>query len=249
VRVADQKVRQLHSSIPIEVTNYPSFVSKLQDLRGSLLKLVEIASETKGQIRRFHIPGESRTHYHQSLYSIVHRHEETISSILDLLLAKRNQQAVALTRMLYEGFLNFYIDWLSPEHVGPMLQLAALVRRRQLFGDDGNPSEDKAPNIDDVLGKGFADLIQTTAHKARISPLGAHFHELVYPWLSFAAHQDYGTTQEHSSLLEHSFDESEANLPDKLVLWIDVITAALVVRVLADVGSSVDSLPSFAARK
>jgi hypothetical protein len=105
-----------------------------------------------------------------------------LDSILCLVDLGRIEHAEVLARVAYEGFLNFYIDWLSPEFFGPRLQLLSSVRAAQGGGDS---------SLDDSLSvlDNLPLLLENTSEKARISPLGSFFHSSMYPPLSLVAHQ------------------------------------------------------------
>lgn len=141
----------------------------------------------------------------------------------------RTEHAEALARVAYESFLNFYVDWLSPEFFGPRLQLLSSIRAAQSRG---------VRSLDDELASldNFPDLLENTSEKARVSPLGSFFHSSIYPPLSLVAHQSYIHLESELS----SFEETEATdcfgRLKQLGRWLDVLTAALVVRVRNDIG-------------
>jgi len=94
-------------------------------------------------------------------------------------------------------------------------------------GDDGLAVLDNLPQ-----------LLENTSEKARISPLGSFFHSSIYPPLSLVVHQSYVHLDDEASGF------SDSDLPDpaarvkQLGRWLDVLTAALVVRVRNYLGIS-----------
>ncbi|MBV8121604.1 MAG: hypothetical protein JO081_16890 [Alphaproteobacteria bacterium] len=86
-----------------------------------------------------------------------------------------------------------------------------------------------------VLGN-FPDVLENTSEKAQVSPLGCFFHSSIYPPLSLVAHQSY-MHLEHEAV---SFDDNDLSdisaRVKQLGRWLDILTAALLVRVRNDVG-------------
>lgn len=191
--------------------------------------LIDHCESTRSAIFSFHQDDGSDVHYHQMLHAFIRRHERTLDSISRLVELGRTEHAEALARVAYEGFLNFYIDWLSPEFFGPRLQLLSSIRSAQSRGvrsqDDGLAVLDN-----------FPDFLENTSEKGRISPLGSFFHSSIYPPLSLVTHQSYTHLEDEASSFE------DRALPDlsarvkQLGRWLDVLTAALVLRVRNDIG-------------
>src|SRR5262249_34503065 len=76
--------------------------------------LIDKCQKTRAAVVAFHKEG-SEVHYHQMLHAFLRRHERLLDSISQMLGLGRAEHAEALTRVAYEAFLNFYLDWLSPE--------------------------------------------------------------------------------------------------------------------------------------
>lgn len=96
----------------------------------SMNLLIERASETLEKLRKFHISGQLNIHYHHTLASILHRVIQSIKAIKLLATEKLYDQAYNQIRVLYELSLNFYLDWLAPERIGPYLQLYAVSSKQ-----------------------------------------------------------------------------------------------------------------------
>jgi len=195
----------------------------------SLSALMQECDETATAIRSFHRGHEDAPHYHQMLFAMVQRHKRAIDTVRLLLELNRMEHALAVTRMAYEAFLNFYVDWLSPEVMGPKLQFLAEIRSW------GKTRKDEADKLLPRLAN-FTQFLENTAEKARVSPLGSIYHDIVYPPLSLVAHQSYQNIERESQSFLDSSDLLTPLPPAKLVLWMNVITYALISRVQSDIG-------------
>ncbi|NNG71115.1 hypothetical protein HLI18_14485 [Rhizobium laguerreae] len=226
---ADQDIA-LAKTVPPILEKYSSFFgNKFPDFSTVINRLKRECGETRKVIISFHQDFGTGSHYHQMLHTLIVRHERVLDSILRLVVLNRVEHASALTRIAYEAFLNFYIDWLSPEFFGPRLQLLARVRGAQASSDRSLDSHLS------VLGN-FVDFLENTHHKARISPLGLYFHESIYPELSLVAHQSY----RHLEYEAEGFNESDPgplSSTTQLGRWLDILTAELLIRVRNDVGA------------
>ncbi len=71
-----------------------------------------------------------------------------------------------------------------------------------------------------------------------ISPLGSYFHNSIYPQLSLVTHQSYIHLEFEAS---EFFDTDPDSLPlevQQIARWMNVLTAALLIRVRNDIGIS-----------
>jgi hypothetical protein len=224
-------VAYLHKAVPPAITSYATFVGQAEFSFSELVGLLTAKCAEVGEsVVSFDQESGSPVHYHQMLHAVLRRHERALDSILRLVHLGRIEHAAALTRVAYEAFLNFYLDWLSPEFVGVRLHLLAEIREAQ--------SQDKSAYKDQltVLGN-FPTFMENTSEKARISPLGAMLHEIVYPTLSFVAHQSYmHLREEGSEFLDYEGRDNSRQIA-QIGRWLDFITAALVVRVRNEVGA------------
>lgn len=195
-----------------------------------LIKLLSQASlAARNAVLSFHRDDGSGIHYHQMLYAFLKRHERLLDSINQLISLERIEHAEALARVSYEAFLNFYIDWLSPEFFGPRLQLLSAIRTAQSQG-----MTDATERLD-VLGN-FAEFLENAKDKGRISPLGSSFHDLIYPPLSLVVHQSYSHLQNEASAFDDEVPDDFQWHVEQLGRWLDVLTAAIVARIGNDVG-------------
>jgi hypothetical protein len=218
-----------HVVAPV-VGGYASIVGlELPPFKVLIAELIAKCATTRAAITAFHADGTGTIHYHQMLHAFLRRHEKLLDSIDRMIFLNRIEHAEALARVAYEAFLNFYIDWLSPEFFGPRLQFLSAIRTNQSQGARTS-SEDL-----DVLGN-FTDLFENARQKGNISPLGPRFHNLIYPPLSLTVHQSYGNLENEAS----SFDDNEisdfASYATHLGRWMDVLTAAIVCRIQNEVG-------------
>jgi hypothetical protein len=186
-------------------------------------------------ISAFDLPAEpdQKIQYHETLYSIAYRMKEGLIAmrLLDengLLLQGRS-----VVRTMYELSLNFYLDWLAPHIVGPLLQSLSDIGRLP-------KSEDKK-KLEQLLRKrfgGLVDLCETVAAKGRMSPVGEVGHERIYGRLSPVAHQDFSVTQQYvHSLSEGKRPESPREEVEFLIRVLDIAVCNTVSRILDDVGA------------
>lgn len=189
---------------------------------------------TRQKVIAFHLDSDGDIHYHQMLHAVLVRHERILDSIRHLIRWRRVEHASAIVRVAYEAFLNFYLDWISPEFFGPRLQILSAIREREKSID---PLERKdaaewlkiLPNFEEILGK--------VSDKARISPLGSTFHNWIYPPLSLVSHQSYGHIEMEATGFSTEAPDDDPKSVQQLGRWLDLITAALVVRVQNEIGS------------
>ncbi len=217
-------------SIAPLVNSYSSYLGEKQiALTEALESLIEISNATALAVREFHKDGGYDVHYHEMLHALMRRHVRVLESMLALVQLGRREHAMALCRMAYEAFLNFYLDWLAPQFFGPRLQLLSALRHSEEHGSSEKPAAWQA------LGN-FPGLFENASEKARLSPLGTRFHSLMYPSLSLIAHQSY----QHLELEASAFDSeepAEKSLSDaQLTRCLDLLTTALLIRVRNDVG-------------
>ncbi len=216
---------------PSDIVDEPEFTSAVR-------KLKAIADLAAAKVKEFHISdnknGADVVHYHQSLHSVAYRMAEALTAIELLFENGLGHQLRPLVRSLYELFLNFYLDWLCPEQVGPLLQSLALLKQL-------SPDSAEAQNLRRAIEstyKGLVDVCNNASAKANLSPLGKIFHENAYPTLSQIVHQDFSVLQEYVMTLETGapkrLDISELRV---LVRWLDLIVTATASRILDDVGA------------
>jgi hypothetical protein len=197
---------------------------------------VELAAS---KVKEFHISNSECdadvVHYHQTLHSVAYRVVEGLAAIELLYENKMHHQMRPLVRSLYELFLNFYIDWLCPEQVGPLLQSLALLKQLA-------PNSAEAQNLKKAVEStylGLVDVCSNASAKANLSPLGRLFHESIYPILSQVVHQDFSVMQEYAMTLEaglpNNMSQSELTTT---IRWLDFIVTATSIRILDDVGAA-----------
>jgi hypothetical protein len=187
-------------------------------------------------IKEFHnrSQGSSPMHYHHTLYSSTLRTLEAIRAVELLIEKGLYRQIRSVIRSTYEVFLNFYIDWLDPESVGPILQIVSEMSRI----DDKAALKELRVAAETQFG-GLVGLCETVSQKGRLSPLGEIFHNGFYANLSPLVHQDFGATIEYGQSLETG-EVPKEDLEEvmSLIRSVDLIVTALVLRVLNDVGKA-----------
>jgi hypothetical protein len=122
---------------------------------------------------------------------------------------------------------------LAPSFIGPRLQLVSYLgsRRSRLLA----AAEPTNKEVAKALGS-FERLLTSVIDKARISPLGEHFYNVVYSELSWFAHQAYGVLEQEALGFEDVVSSEDDDLVRYLPMWLNVITTALLARVGNEVG-------------
>jgi hypothetical protein len=221
----------------------------------SLEKLLEEIGRTKTALRFFHKPGAVKFHYHHTLYSVLLRAEENISSIKMLVEAGKVLVAASLLRTLHELVLTFYIDWLSPGQTYKYLQLASVMSEKdwekscnktmQEQISAGLPKKD-ALNIRDAQMRGYR-LCSVVGNKARMFPLGEKYQQDIYSFLSDILHHDFSMDARYAHTLDHG-DEAvyNADAAGSIRHIADLLISSMITRILSDIGIS--SPPELQAR-
>lgn len=197
-------------------------------------KLREYCKETLRLIEEFHEDAGGGISYHHMLHAAVLRHERTLDSIRHLVRRGRHEHAGALARLAYEAYLNFYLDWLSPEFFGPRLQLLARIRDSLSGSPDKEEAERNLRSLEYI--KEFVPIFESTLEKARVSSLTEQFYRMFYPRFSLIAHQSYSGVEFDSTRQDAAGDEA---FVAQLGRWLDAITTSLLVCVRNDVGKPV----------
>jgi len=211
----------------------------------ALIRLIEVVESTKEKVKSFHRGGMATHHYHHTLYSVLLRAQESLNAINLLFEHGLYLNAASLVRTLYELALTFYVDWIAPTQMYRYLQLAAVMSEREwkkrceetyLEQIRAGLSAYDAKRLKDTKMFGFR-LVSVVAEKARLFPLGLEHHKDLYSFLSDITHHDFSMTARYTATLEHG-DESVFNedAASTTIYCADLFTAAIVARVLDDVG-------------
>lgn len=102
-----------------EINEFPAY----RDASGrptsdALWALCERCIAAECTVEAFHHVG-GEVQYHEMLHAVLRRHRRSLESISMLIDAGRLEHASLIARAAYEAFLNFYLDWLAPEFLGP----------------------------------------------------------------------------------------------------------------------------------
>jgi hypothetical protein len=196
------------------------------------------------RLRLFHLDGIVDLHYHHTLSSVLYRLSQTIRGMQILINKELYYQALILLRAMYELALNFYIDWIAPEIVGPLLQLSAVTSKREWLEERRAYYEEKrVDGWDDLTIRILQgadnrayDLVSKVSEKARVNPLSEK-HAGLYSHLSRIAHQDFTMTARYAHTLQDALDSrDDKSLLRSIIVLTDVLTAQVVERVVADTG-------------
>jgi hypothetical protein len=239
--------------VSVTHTTVPSILGlEKPDLSTSLSRLLGSIQELKIRLKHFHKAGAVTFHYHHSLYSVLLRTEEHISSIKILTEAGMHLIAASLLRPLYELMLTFYVDWLSPSHTYRYLQLASVMTERQweatcdievkdLVSRGLSPAD--ARKIKKAHMQGFR-LCSVVAEKARIFPYGEKHHRDIYSFLSDLLHHDFSMNARYTHTLDHGDEAVFHQDATKTILYAaDIFVAAILSRIDSDIGSIQPELP------
>lgn len=215
----------------------------------SLERLIGSVQTTKEKIKNFHLGGIATLHYHHTLYSVLLRTQETLEALKLLFAHGLYLNAASLSRNLYELALTFYVDWIAPTQMYRYLQLAAVMSEKkwEKFCDETYREQMKAglsaydaKRLKDAKMFAFR-LGSVVTEKARLFPFGIEHHKDLYSFLSDIAHHDFSMTARYTNTLEHGdesiFNEDAANTA---IYCADVFTAAIVTRILDDIGEPKD---------
>jgi len=200
-------------------------------------RLMDFCAESRSALREFHLASKEELHFHQMLDSFLRRHVTSLGIIRQLLSDGHFEHASSIVRMTYEAFLNLYIDWLSPEFIGPRMQIFSHVAT-YLREPESEKDVKRKEKLMRALG-GFDGIFQSTKRKANISPLGDMFHDITYPRLSSVVHQHYGHLERNTMDVGSEATPPEPEMVRILYRWIDVITASILIIVQNEVGKPI----------
>jgi hypothetical protein len=219
------------------------------DYATSLDRLIESVEVAKDKVKAFHVGGMVTLHYHHTLYSVLLRAQQTLKSIRLLFQNNLYLNAASQVRTLYELALTFYLDWLAPTLTYRYLKLSAVMRESEWREDcevtyrkqvKAGLSAYDAKLLLDSRMFGFR-LASVVAEKARLFPFGLEHHKGVYSFLSDIVHHDLSMDARYTHTLEHGddsvFNEDAASTT---IYCADLFTAAIVFRILEDVGNKRD---------
>jgi len=238
----------IDSTIPKTHKRVPSFLGiEKPSYEESFDTLISAVDGAKSRLKKFHKPGSVRLHYHHTLYSILLRAQETLNAMRLLFDHGLYINAASLVRNLYELALTFYIDWLAPTQMYKYLQLSSMMTSKQWMKACQNEmkkqvreglSQSDAKRLCDAKILGFR-LASVVSEKARLFPLGEEHHRDVYSFLSKIVHHDFSMAARYAHTLDHG-DESIFNedAVKATIYCADLFTAAIVTRVIDDIGAN-----------
>lgn len=244
----------LDGVVPVTHEQVPSILgSNKPAIAESLVRLLHALAETKSALKLFHKPGAKTLHYHHTLYSVLLRAEECIESMRLLIDAKKLLAAAGLLRSLHELALVFYVDWLAPEQTYRYLQMASVQSEKQWEArcEEWRRADIaagatllEAKNIKDAHMRAFR-FGSIVGERARLFPLGERFQSDVYSFLSDVIHHDFSMTARYAHTLDHG-DEAVYNVDvvHTIIHLADILIAAVITRILDDIGNAQETLPS-----
>lgn len=234
------KELQLKAKNPTHVMLSLSDCMDRLEFSTALEKLIEPIDGCLLAIKAFDLPGdpESKVQYHETLYSIAYRMKEGLLALRTLDQEGFFLQGRPIVRSLYELFLNFYIDWLAPHQMGPILQSFSEISRL--------PKSTDKKRLEELVREKFGGLVglcETVSQKGRLSPVGESGHEKIYSRLSPIAHQDFGVTQQYVALLAAGDQIAPPREEvEFLIETLDIVVCATITRILDDVGAAKDAV-------
>ncbi len=169
------------------------------------------------RLRKVHAE-EAETHYHYVVASTLVRAIRAIDALHLLVERGRGETMLVIARSLYELATMFYLDWLAPETMGPILTHAAQLGDRSQTGvfDEIRRgwlskgwSQAAAKAAIDGMKKEF-NLARSIGDRCKLSPL-RNVHKDLYAFLSSFAHQDAATAAEFTGYLSSDLDPLAIN--------------------------------------
>lgn len=174
------------SIAPAQLVSLPKIgesSDELQDLKLAISNFEGL----KEKVAEIDQSNRQETALYEMLSSVLSLQLDNAQLIAELLGRGFVDQAMALLRQSYEGMLNYYLDWLHPEHFGKRLQYFAYIKSL------GKEAFDKDTSIGN-----FKSLYGNTAQKAALNPVGTVLHELIYADLSDVVHQTYLSVEQRA---------------------------------------------------
>jgi hypothetical protein len=243
-----ESVQLLEGVVPVTHKSVPSVLGANRPETLECFHLLLLAlTETKAALKRFHRPGSTVLHYHHTLYSVLLRAEECVDGMRLLIDARKPLAATGLLRSLHELALVFYVDWLAPGSTYKYLQMASVHSKKEweLNCEEWRKADVlagtllvDAKNIKDAHMRAFR-LGSMVGERARLFPLGETFQRDVYSFLSDVVHHDFSMTARYTHTLDHGDEAVYCEDALKTVVHLaDILIAAMVSRIRADIGTS-----------
>lgn len=187
-----------------------------------IFDLIEKCNIAMTSIKNFHLNIDGSTYYHFAMHRYIERCRSLLDSVAKMLEINRVSHALILTRALYDLFLNFYLDWISPEFFGPRIHFLSMIRMR-----GGGHAE-----LMRALG-GMERLFENSKEKAFISPFGHELYDRIYSRMSLDVHQSYGNIGSE----RRDFDDVYSDYSIKDITRVaGAITAEFLICILNDIG-------------
>lgn len=189
-------------------------------------------SKLRYRLKEHTLQFEQQTTYHSMLVAVLDHQLACICYFLKMQSDGQYDLAAGVVRQAYEGLLNLYLDWLSPEKIGSILELKSSIAS---IGYDDIEAKSLRKLFSMKFGK-LADLIENTAKKSEINPIGRVIHRELYSELSAAAHQTYRQIQRR-------IENSETSLQTEfqvLERYLNVIVSGVYEIVRNETGSFLD---------
>jgi hypothetical protein len=233
--------------VSYNLDSVPTFfgLESSKDFDSSMNILIEETNETINKLRAFHLEGYLEFHYNHTLASILHKLIQSIKAIKILSIENLFDQAYIQIRALYEMALNFYIDWLAPEKLGPYLQFFDICSKKEWiefkeYVCENATKEGWDKELIELQKKAYnklGNLMGKVSEKASLNPLHSKHKEL-YEFLSGLAHQDFYTTAQYIQLLENKdCIEDVSKKLHYIRLYTDLIVAQILTNISSDIGN------------
>lgn len=223
---AKQEVAIVHEASPKRDTKISDWISTTSTYCSTITQLISRFKELEYKVKSFHINVNEETHYNYMMAAICRRHYEGLEALILLYNNAYKEQSLSIIRMLYEQYINFYVDWLAPEIIGPRMQYFSYL-------SEGKVPKYLSDDTNKILGD-FYGLFKKTWRKANLTPHGGDFYDFIYRPLSFIVHQQYGNIESQSL----SFEKREEIRfhEGTILLWLSEISNAIESIVNNDIG-------------
>ncbi|MGH2340421.1 hypothetical protein ACRC7T_02940 [Segnochrobactraceae bacterium EtOH-i3] len=223
---AKQEVEIVREVSPKRGTEITGTISTVSTYCDTITQIMLRFKELEYKIKSFHIKINEETHYNYMMAAICRRHHQGLQALILLYNNGYKEQSLAIVRMLYEQYINFYLDWLGPELIGPRMQYFSYLL-------EGEVPNYIAKDTNKILGD-FYGLFKNTYRKANITPHGGNFYDFIYRPLSFVIHQQYGNIESQSL----SFEKGEEIRfhEGTILLWLSEISNSIESIINNDIG-------------
>jgi hypothetical protein len=204
-----------------------------------LINIEKRLTQFKDKLRDFHVKGASDVDYHKIIYAMLNQTHEMLLSIRILVTKKLYIQAATIARSLYELSVNFYLIWLSPHAITPMILNASAISESEWQKQFDDYPEKSIEQVKKANRYQY-NLVRSTMEKTKLSPFGEDSYKPIYSFLSDIVHHNFSMLDRYRNSLEngdHSVDDKDVR--ESIVRMVDACIGWMIVWLRGDIGSNV----------